>query len=67
MRQSGQAAISGIENRIFLEQPGYSPANPNAKPRFRIERILFPLVFALVVLTMRRRLNAARTAVSDAD
>jgi len=50
-----------------MEQPGYSPANPNAKPRFRIERILFPLVFALVVLTMRRRLNAARTAVSDVD
>jgi hypothetical protein len=35
-----------------MEQPGYSPANPNAKPRFRIERILFPLVFALVVLTI---------------
>jgi hypothetical protein len=35
-----------------MEEPRYSPANPNAKPRFRIERILFPLVFALVVLAI---------------
>jgi hypothetical protein len=35
-----------------MEEPRYSPANPNAKPRFRIERILFPLVFALVVLVI---------------
>ncbi|HSW53241.1 MAG TPA: hypothetical protein VLG93_08415, partial [Sulfuricaulis sp.] len=35
-----------------MEQPRYSPASPNAKPRFRIERILFPLVFALVVLAL---------------
>jgi hypothetical protein len=35
-----------------MEQPRYSPANPNAKPHFRIERILFPLIFALVVLTI---------------
>lgn len=35
-----------------MEEPRYSPANPNAKPRFRIERILFPLVFALVVLAL---------------
>lgn len=35
-----------------MEEPRYSPANPNAKPRFRIERILFPLIFALVVLAL---------------
>jgi hypothetical protein len=35
-----------------MEEPRYSPVNPNAKPRFRIERILFPLVFALVVLAI---------------
>ncbi len=35
-----------------MEQPRYSPASPNAKPRFRIERILFPLMFALVVLAL---------------
>lgn len=35
-----------------MEQPRYSPASPNARPRFRIGRILFPLVFALVVLTI---------------
>lgn len=35
-----------------MEEPGYSPASPNARPRFRIERILFPLVFALVVLAI---------------
>ncbi|MEW6332180.1 MAG: hypothetical protein AB1560_12045 [Pseudomonadota bacterium] len=35
-----------------MEEPRYSPASPNARPRFRIERILFPLVFALVVLAL---------------
>jgi hypothetical protein len=35
-----------------MEEPRYSPANPNVRPRFRIERILFPLVFALVVLAI---------------
>lgn len=35
-----------------MEQPRFSPASPNARPRFRIERILFPLVFALVVLAI---------------
>jgi hypothetical protein len=35
-----------------MEQPTYSPGNPNDRPRFRIERILIPLVFALVVLTI---------------
>jgi hypothetical protein len=35
-----------------MEEPRYSPASPNTKPRFRIERILFPLVFALVVLAI---------------
>jgi hypothetical protein len=35
-----------------MEEPRYSPASPNARPRFRIERILFPLVFALVVLAI---------------
>lgn len=33
-----------------MEEPRYSPANPNVKPRFRIERILLPLVFAIVIL-----------------
>ena len=35
-----------------MEEPRYSPANPNAKPRFRIERILLPLIFAVVVLAI---------------
>lgn len=35
-----------------MEEPRYSPANPTAKPRFRIERILFPLIFALTVLAI---------------
>jgi hypothetical protein len=35
-----------------MEEPRYSPASRNARPRFRIERILFPLVFALVVLAI---------------
>lgn len=35
-----------------MEEPRYSPANPNAKPRFRIERVLLPLIFAIVVLAI---------------
>jgi hypothetical protein len=35
-----------------MEQPTYLPRNPNDRPRFRIERILIPLVFALVVLAI---------------
>lgn len=35
-----------------MEEPRYSPANPNVKPRFRIDRILFPLIFAIVVLAI---------------
>jgi hypothetical protein len=35
-----------------MEEPRYSPASPNAKSRFRVERILFPLIFAIVVLTI---------------
>ena len=35
-----------------MEEPRYSPANPNIRPRFRIERVLFPLIFAIVVLVM---------------
>lgn len=35
-----------------MEEPRYSPGNPNAKPRFRIERILLPLIFAVVVLAI---------------
>jgi hypothetical protein len=35
-----------------MEEPRYSPVNPNARPRFRIERVLFPLIFALVVLAL---------------
>lgn len=35
-----------------MEQPDYLPGNPNDRPRFRIERILIPLVFAGVVLTI---------------
>lgn len=33
-----------------MEEPRYAPANPNAKRRFRVERILVPLVFAIVIL-----------------
>lgn len=36
-----------------MEKPDYtSPGNPLHRPRFRIERILFPLVFAVVVLVI---------------
>lgn len=35
-----------------MERPTYLPENPNDRPRFRIERILIPLVFALVVLAI---------------
>ena len=35
-----------------MERPTYLPENPGNQPRFRIERILIPLVFALVVLTI---------------
>lgn len=35
-----------------MERPTYLPENPNDRPRFRIERVLIPLVFALVVLTI---------------
>jgi hypothetical protein len=43
-----------------MEEPRYSPANPNVRPRFRIERILFPLVFALVVLAILARIQLLR-------
>ena len=35
-----------------MEEPRYSPANPNIGPRFRIERVLLPLIFAMVVLAI---------------
>jgi hypothetical protein len=35
-----------------MERPTYLPENPNDRSRFRIERILIPLVFAVVVLTI---------------
>ena len=35
-----------------MEEPRYSSANPNTKPRFRIERVLLPLIFAVVVLAI---------------
>lgn len=36
-----------------MEKPNYSyPGNPLHRPRFRIGRILFPLVFAVVVLVI---------------
>jgi hypothetical protein len=35
-----------------MQRPTYLPENPNDRPRFRIERILFPLVFAVAVLAI---------------
>jgi len=35
-----------------VEQPNYLPGNPNNRSRFRIERLLIPLIFAGVVLTI---------------
>ncbi|GAB4507769.1 MAG: hypothetical protein Tsb0026_04480 [Sulfuricaulis sp.] len=35
-----------------MEEPRYSPVNPDIKPRFRIERVLLPLIFAIVVLAI---------------
>jgi hypothetical protein len=35
-----------------VEQPNYRPGNPSDRSRFRIERVLIPLIFAGVVLSI---------------
>ena len=46
-----------------MEQPPNFPGNPNDRPRFRIERILIPLIFAVVVLAiLADRFPAVRDA-----
>ena len=35
-----------------MEESRRSPVPPGARPRFRIERVLFPLVFAIIVLAI---------------
>ena len=35
-----------------MVQPTYTPGNPNTRSRFRFERVLFPLVFAVIVLVI---------------
>ena len=35
-----------------MEQPTYSPGGPGNRSRFKVERVLIPLLFAVIVLVI---------------